>query len=153
MNIDLTPLFRSTIGFDRMARLLDSAASSALSAYPPYNIEKISEQIYRIEMAVAGFRREDLNISTQEGILNISGKSTFDEDAKTYIYRGIARRAFERRFQLADAIRVTSAFIQDGMLYIELTREIPDHLKPQHIPISHGMLDEEKNNSNLLSSA
>lgn len=134
---DFTPLFRSTIGFDRMARILDSAMNldDGAPSYPPYNIEKFNDEVYRITMAIAGFRAEDLSITTHEGMLVVSGASRPEPEGVTYIHRGIAGRAFERRFQLADSIKVTGASFEDGLLHIDLRREIPETLKPRSIAI------------------
>ena len=135
--LDFTPLFRSTVGFDRLSRLLDTASQiddSALS-YPPYNIEKRGEDQYRITMAVAGFGQDDLEIVTADNALVVRGKARQNGDSGTYLYRGIAGRAFERRFQLADYIRVTGASLHNGLLDIELQREVPEALKPRTIPI------------------
>ncbi len=135
---DLTPLFRSTVGFDRMSRTLDQALrldESALS-YPPYNIERVSESDYRITMAVAGFGADDLEISTHEGTLTIKGRTTQTGDDRTYLYRGIAGRAFERKFQLADYIEVAGARLENGLLHVDLHREVPEALKPRTIAIS-----------------
>jgi molecular chaperone IbpA len=134
---DLSPLFRSTVGFDRMTRLLESAMNaddSALS-YPPYNIEKLSDDAYRITMAVAGFGPENLEITSQENLLVINAKAKKDVDSGQYLYRGIAGRAFERRFQLADHIKVTGANLENGLLHIDLVREIPEAMKPRTIRI------------------
>ncbi len=134
---DLSPLFRSTVGFDRMTRLLESALKvdeSSLS-YPPYNIEKTGEDAYRITMAVAGFAPEDLEITTQENSLVILGRNKKDGEQGQFLYRGIAGRAFERRFQLADHIKVTGANLENGLLHVELVREIPETLKPRNIRI------------------
>ncbi|WP_119460268.1 Hsp20 family protein [Rhodospirillaceae bacterium SYSU D60014] len=136
-NYDLSPLFRSTVGFDRMTRLLDAATrldDSALS-YPPYNIEKTGENAYRITMAVAGFGEDDLNITAQENSLVISGKVDKPEEERKFLYRGIAGRAFERRFELAEHIKVTGASLANGLLHVELVREIPEAMKPRSIKI------------------
>ncbi|HYC05577.1 MAG TPA: Hsp20 family protein [Azospirillaceae bacterium] len=134
---DLSPLFRSTVGFDRMTRLLEAAlkADEANGAYPPYNIEKLGEDQYRITMAVAGFGEGDLEITAQQNSLVVAGKAKKEGDEGQYLYRGIAGRAFERRFQLADHIRVTSAALENGLLHIELVREVPEVLKPRTIAI------------------
>jgi molecular chaperone IbpA len=137
---DFSPLFRSTIGFDRLARLVDSATrvdSTALS-YPPYNIEKTGEDSYRLSMAVAGFAPSDLDVQVQENGLLITGKAQPETDASRYLHRGIARRAFERRFQLADTIKVVGASFDNGMLHVELVREIPEAMKPRTIKITAG---------------
>ncbi len=136
---DFSPLFRSTVGFDRMSRLLDAATQfdDTAAAYPPYNIEKRGEDTYRITMAVAGFAEEDLDITQVEGTLIVKGRAR-PQDEVSYLYRGIAGRAFERRFQLADYIKVTGAALQNGLLHIELAREVPEALKPRNIRIAAG---------------
>jgi molecular chaperone IbpA len=134
---DFSPLFRSTIGFDRLARLVDTATrvdSTALS-YPPYNIEKTGDDAYRLTMAVAGFSRDELDITVQENTLVISGKAQGEDEANRYLHRGIARRAFERRFSLADHIKVTGASLNNGLLHVDLVREIPEAAKPRTIKI------------------
>ena len=137
---DLSPLFRSTVGFDRLSRLMDAAArvdESAL-AYPPYNIERTGDDTYRITMAVAGFGEDDLNVVTQDNQLLISGKNGKEEAEKSFLYRGIAGRAFERRFTLADHIRVSGASLVNGLLHVELVREVPEAMKPRTIKIANG---------------
>ncbi|NVJ70262.1 MAG: Hsp20 family protein [Alphaproteobacteria bacterium] len=135
-NFDLTPLMRSTVGFDHLSRLLDSTLNSeGASAYPPYNIEKLTEDDYRITMAVAGFAPEELNVIVQEGTLYISGKGREEEGERKFLHRGIAKRAFERRFELAETIRVGDAKFENGLLEIELKRVIPEHKKPRQIDI------------------
>jgi molecular chaperone IbpA len=134
---DLSPLFRSTVGFDRLTRLLDSATrldDSAFS-YPPYNIEQTGEDAYRIVMAVAGFGEGDLSITQQGNSLLISGKQEKSSEEKKYLYRGIAARAFERRFELADHIKVIGAKLTNGLLSVELAREVPEAMKPRTIKI------------------
>lgn len=135
--LDLTPLFRSTIGFDRLSRALDAALQVSENglAYPPYNIEKLSEDAYRISMAVAGFGEEDLDIVSHESTLTIRGRAKAEDENTVYLHRGIAGRAFERKFQLADYIRVSGAALVNGMLHVELVREVPEALKPRQIPI------------------
>lgn len=135
---DFSPLFRSSVGFDRLSRLMDSALrlDDAQLAYPPYNIEQDAEDSYRITMAVAGFTDSELTITAQENQLLVSGKPTKADEAKTYLHRGIAGRAFERRFELADHIRVTSAQLANGLLHIELKREVPEAMKPRTIAIN-----------------
>jgi len=135
---DLSPLFRSTVGFDRLSRLLETAttADDAALSYPPYNIEKLSEDAYRVSMAVAGFGPEDIDIVSKENSLIVTGKPRKETEEAQYLYRGIAGRAFERRFQLADYIKVTGASMENGMLSIDLAREIPDAMKPRTIPIT-----------------
>lgn len=134
---DLSPLFRSSIGFDRLERLLDSARrlDDQTFAYPPYNIEKTGENGYRITMAVAGFAAQDLDVTAKENFLAISGKARKEEAPAQYLHRGIAGRSFERRFELADHIRVDGASLVDGLLHVDLVREIPESLKPRSIPI------------------
>lgn len=138
---DLSPLFRSTVGFDRVTRLLESALNGedGGSAYPPYNIEKLGDDQYRITMAVAGFAQEDLEITAHPNLLIVQGKAKeADGSATTFLHRGIAGRAFERRFQLADHIRVSNAALENGLLHIELVREVPEAMKPRTIQISGG---------------
>ncbi len=139
---DLSPLYRSTVGFDRMFGLLDSLAGSDASAqtYPPYNIERTGENAYRITMAVAGFGEGDLNIEAKENTLAVKGekKSETDEKEGEFLYRGIASRAFERRFQLADHVEVRRANLENGLLHIDLVREIPEAMKPRTIAIGGG---------------
>ncbi len=136
---DLSPLFRATVGFDRLKSLMDSVNrvdEQALS-YPPYNIEKLSEDQYRISMAVAGFGEADLEITVREGSLVVAGKKEKEEQAEqpSYLYRGIAQRAFERRFDLADHIKVTGAGLENGLLHIDLAREVPEAMKPRTVRI------------------
>lgn len=137
---DLSPLFRSTVGFDRLSRLMDSALrlDDAQLAYPPYNIEQASEDTYRVTMAVAGFTQDELTITAQENQLLVSGKPAKDEAPKNYLHRGIAGRAFERRFELADHIRVVGAELVNGLLHIDLKREVPEAMKPRTISINSG---------------
>jgi molecular chaperone IbpA len=133
---DLSPLFRSSVGFDRLSRLIDAAMrSEETNGYPPYNIEKTGEDAYRITMAVAGFGPEDIEITAHENSLLVSGKAKPAEDGVRYLYRGIAGRAFERRFQLADFIKVSGASLTNGLLYIDLVREVPEALRPRTIKI------------------
>ncbi len=134
---DLTPLLRSTIGFDRFNWLLEAGAKldeNALS-YPPYNIEKTGEDDYRITMAVAGFSAEDIDVTAKENTLVISGKALPEREGATYLHRGVAGRAFERRFELADTIKVVGANLENGLLHVDLVREIPEALKPRRIAI------------------
>ncbi|HYB56618.1 MAG TPA: Hsp20 family protein [Alphaproteobacteria bacterium] len=135
---DLSPLFRSTVGFDRMSQLLDSAlrVDEAQLSYPPYNIEKTGEDSYRITMAVAGFGQDDLSIVSQENSVTISGKAQEVPEGVEYLHRGIARRAFQRRFELADHIKVKGAELVNGLLHLELMREVPEEQKPREIKIS-----------------
>lgn len=139
---DLSPLTRSGIGFDSLFSLLDSAMKmdESTPSYPPYNIEKKAEDAYRISMAVAGFAEKDLTITTHDSMLIVSGKQQREEadEAKTYLFRGIASRAFERRFQLADHVKVVGASLKDGLLHVDLRREVPEVLKPRTIEITSG---------------
>lgn len=139
-SFDLSPLFRSTIGFDRLMRLADTATrlDGSANGYPPYNIESTGENAYRLTMAVAGFAPHELDITVKENTLLISGKSKKDEEAKEYLYRGIARRAFERHFQLADHIKVAGASLDNGLLHVDLVREIPEAMKPRKIEVAQG---------------
>ena len=136
---DFAPLHRATVGFDRIADLMDRAltADVAQTTYPPYNIEKTSDDDYRISIAVAGFTDVDLSVEVKEGALFVTARKGEDATKRTYLHRGIATRAFERRFHLADHVRVTGASHEDGMLHIELTREVPEALKPRQIEIAH----------------
>jgi molecular chaperone IbpA len=139
--IDFTPLFRSTVGFDRLTRLLEQTAPTEEQAYPPYNIEKTAENAYRITLAVAGFAEDELELVTHENTLTIKGKQKGDNDNANngaFLYRGIAGRAFERRFQLADHVQVKGATLANGLLQVELVREIPEQLKPRRVAISTG---------------
>ncbi len=141
--LDFTPLFRSTIGFDNLSQMLESSLTSDQSvSYPPYNIVKLDEDNYLISMAVAGFTDKDIEITAKENQLIVTGKAAERDQRKdaTFLHRGIAERAFERRFQLADHIRVTNAGLEHGLLNIELVREIPEQMKPRKITISAGKL-------------
>jgi molecular chaperone IbpA len=134
---DFSPLFRSTVGFDRLVPLLDAAMRvDEGAAYPPYNIEKLGENDYRITMAVAGFAPEDLNIEVRENTIVISGGKTDEVKEGQYLHRGIAARSFERRFQLADHVQVKGASIENGLLHVDLVREIPERMKPRKIEIA-----------------
>ncbi len=135
--VDFTPLFRSSIGFDRLSRLLDTAMQTdpQTYAYPPYNIERVSDNHYRIVMAVAGFTVGDIDITSEPNQLKIAGKVKDPGTSGALLHRGIATRAFERRFQLADHIRVDEANLKDGMLTVDLVHEIPEALKPRRIDI------------------
>ena len=137
---DFAPLYRATVGFDRVADMLDRVMTqdASQSTYPPYNIEKLDENSYRISVAVAGFSDADLNVEQREHQLVVAAKREKDEDARSYLHRGIATRAFEKRFQLADHVRVTGAVAEHGMLHIDLVREVPEALKPRRIEIGAG---------------
>jgi len=138
---DFSPLYRSAVGFDRMANLLESAArTSQENGWPPYNIETTGENAYRIEIAVAGFKPDELNIEAKENLLTVTGRKTANDDAaaRTFLHRGLAERDFERRFQLADYVVVEKADLSNGLLTIDLKRELPEALKPRRIEISAG---------------
>ena len=135
---DFSPLFRSTIGFDRLTRLVDAATrvDSAAVAYPPYNIEKTGEDAYRLTMAVAGFSLVELDVTVQENTLLVTGKAQKeDENSRGYLHRGIARRSFERRFSLADHMKVTGAGLDNGLLHVDVVREVPEAAKLRTIKI------------------
>jgi molecular chaperone IbpA len=135
---DYSPFYRATVGFDRVFDLLDSVVSqSGSNGYPPYNIEKVGDNAYRIVMAVAGFAEAELNVTQKENELLVTGQSaqSGQDDSKQYLYRGIAGRNFERRFQLADHVKVTGAKLANGLLTVELQREIPEEKKPRAIPV------------------
>ena len=137
---DLTPFYRSTIGFDRLFSLLDQA-SDASPGYPPYNIERTGENAYRISVAVSGFGEGELSIVAKENTLTIKGEKTANENGEAkaeVLYRGIAARAFERAFQLADFVQVKNASLENGLLHVDLVREIPEAKKPRSIPINSG---------------
>ena len=134
---DLSPMLRSSVGFDRMSRLLDSALSAEPPAYPPYNIERTGEDGYQISVAVAGFGEDELDVTVKDGVLIITGKKA-DGAEKTYLHRGIAERAFTLRFQLADHIEVRDADLSNGLLNIALVREVPEAMKPKTIQITRG---------------
>ena len=137
---DLAPLYRATVGFDQMADMMDRILTDTASApsYPPYNIEKTAEDAWRISIAVAGFTEEDLSVELRENALIVAAKKADDKDEHKYLHRGIANRAFERRFTLADHVRVSGASHVNGMLNIDLVREVPEALKPRRIEISSG---------------
>ena len=139
-NFDLAPLYRATVGFDQIADMMDRVLSSdvAQPTYPPYNIEKTADDAYRISIAVAGFSGPDLSVEVKDRARVVSARKAEDDDARTYLHRGIATRAFERRFHLADHVRVTGATHADGMLHIDLIREMPEALKPRQIEIASG---------------
>ena len=142
-NVDLSPLYRSFIGFDHLASLLDSANRTEKSnGYPPYNIESVSEEKYRITMAIAGFSENELEIQSEQNTLIVKGIKAEQKEQKKYLYQGIAERNFERRFQLGDYIKVIGAEMENGLLHIELEREIPEALKPRKIEIGKGKLLE-----------
>jgi molecular chaperone IbpA len=145
MTYDFTPLFRTAIGFDRLARLADTAAASAVSStYPPYNIEKTGDDSYRLAMAVAGFSEDELEIVVQDNTLVVSGKPAEDTEKGQLLYRGIAGRAFERRFVLADHIVVDGASLKNGLLHVGLKRVVPEALKPRRITIEQTVANDQK---------
>ncbi|MFY0692452.1 MAG: Hsp20 family protein [Paracoccaceae bacterium] len=143
---DFSPLYRATVGFDRVADLMDRVLASEVnhSSYPPYNIEKTGEDSYRISVAVAGFSEADLSVEQRENALVIAASKAEADEARTYLHRGIATRAFEKRFHLADHVRVTGAAHVDGMLHVDLVREVPEALKPRQIEIAKGARIEGK---------
>lgn len=145
-NFDMTPLYRATVGFDQIADLMDRVLTTETGrdSYPPYNIEKTDDDSWRISVAVAGFTDEELAVEVKEQTLHISARKAEDETPRTYLHRGIATRAFERRFALADHVRVTGAVHENGMLHIDLVREVPEALKPRRIEIGKSAEVERK---------
>ena len=145
---DFSPLFRSTIGFDRLTRMVDAASrvDNAALSYPPYNIETTGEDAYRLTMAVAGFAPDEVEVTVHENSLLVTGKAKKEEDEGRYLHRGIARRAFERRFSLADHIKVVGGSLDHGMLHVDLVREVPEAAKPRKIEITGGQprVEEQK---------
>lgn len=145
-SIDMTPLYRATVGFDRFADLVDRVLANDIGnqpSYPPFNIEKTAENAYRISIAAAGFSDTDLGVEVRDSTLIVTASKAEDDTDKTFLHRGIATRAFERRFALADHVKVTGATHVDGMLHIDLVREIPEALKPRRIEIARpdGMVE------------
>jgi molecular chaperone IbpA len=138
-SFDLTPLFRSTVGFDRLADMLDSVSQvDAGQPYPPYNIERTDENHYQISLAVAGFGEQDLSVEVRENVLTVQGKRTPESDKAHYLYHGIAGRSFERRFQLAENVEVRGGRLENGLLHIVLERIVPEAKKPRRIEIRSG---------------
>ncbi len=137
-NFDLTPLYRATVGFDQIADLMDRVLTNDVSreSYPPYNIEKTGEDAWRISVAVAGFTDAELSVEVKENALFVAARKASEDAERTYLHRGIATRAFERRFHLAEHVRVTGAAHENGMLHIDLAREVPEALKPRRIEIA-----------------
>ncbi|MGL4557606.1 MAG: Hsp20 family protein [Afipia sp.] len=137
-SFDLTPFYRSTVGFDRLFSLLDQSASESAPGYPPYNIERTGENNFRISVAVSGFSQNEISIVAKENTLTIKGEKAANENSQSgeVLYRGIASRAFERQFQLADFVQVKNASLENGLLHVDLVREIPEAAKPRQIPIS-----------------
>jgi molecular chaperone IbpA len=136
--LDFAPLYRSVVGFDRFADLLDAASHEAATGYPPYNIERTGEHEYRIEIAVAGFKPDELSIEVKEAVLTVTGRKAANNGERRFVHRGLAERNFERRFQLAEYVLVTEANLADGLLSISLKRELPEALKPRRIEIGTG---------------
>jgi molecular chaperone IbpA len=138
--IDFSPLYRSTVGFDRLFNLLDSVSGfdESVPAYPPYNIERLGENEYRITMAVAGFSQDEINVEVKEQGLTVSGAKKAEDKERQFLHRGIAARSFERRFQLADHVEVKGADLKDGLLHVDLVRNVPERLKPRTIAIGNG---------------
>lgn len=136
---DLAPLYRATVGFDQIADLMDRvlADTGTTPSYPPYNIEKLGDDAWRISIAVAGFTDEDLAVEVRENALIVTARKAKEDDSRVYLHRGIATRAFERRFHLADHVRVSGATHSNGMLHVDLVREVPEALKPRRIEISN----------------
>ncbi|HEY7900002.1 MAG TPA: Hsp20 family protein [Caulobacteraceae bacterium] len=139
--IDFSPLYRSVVGFDRLADLLDAASTESAAGYPPYNIERTDENSYRIDIAVAGFKSDELAIEVKENLLTVQGRKTSNDETKRYLHRGLAERGFERRFQLADYVIVTDAQLADGLLSVSLRRELPEALKPRRVEITSPKAD------------
>ncbi|GGE20597.1 molecular chaperone IbpA [Gemmobacter megaterium] len=138
-NFDLAPLYRATVGFDRIADLMDRAmVGDTATTYPPYNIEKTADHAYRISIAVAGFAPDELSVEVKENTLHVAARKAPEATDRTYLHRGIATRAFERRFALADHVKVSGAAHENGMLHIDLVRETPEALKPRRIEIVRG---------------
>jgi len=137
-NFDLAPLYRATVGFDQIADMMNRVLASDVTqpTYPPYNIEKTAEDAYRISLAVAGFDEDELSIEQRENALIVSARKGEDTEGRTFLHRGIATRTFERRFHLADHVKVTGAVHENGMLHIDLAREVPEALKPRTIQIA-----------------
>ena len=144
MTVDLSPLYRTAIGFDRLASMLENANRLESAGYPPYNIEVTGEDEYQITMAVAGFIDDELSIESKQNELTVSGEKAGSEDDRQFLYRGIATRSFERKFQLADHVFVKGARLEHGLLHIELYRELPEALKPRSISIETGKLIENQ---------
>jgi molecular chaperone IbpA len=138
---DLSPLYRSVVGFDRLASLLDAASVDSAQGYPPYNIERTAENDYLIEIAVAGFKPAELTIEVKENLLTVQGQKAANDDSRRFLHRGLAERNFKRRFQLADYVVVRDAKLVDGLLSISLSRELPEQLKPRQIEIKSGVSD------------
>ena len=145
-SFDFSPLYRSAIGFDRLPSLLDAAmrTNGTAEGYPPYNIEKTGEDAYRITIAVAGFGPDELDVEARDNVLVVKGKAGADAEGVKYLHRGIAGRAFERRFQLAEHVRVDAADLVNGLLTVDLVRELPEAMKPRRIEIKTGAIEHQK---------
>lgn len=145
--VDFSPLYRSVVGFDRLAGLLNSAAAEAATGYPPYNIERTGDNEYRIEIAVAGFKPSELDIQVNESVLTVQGRKAANDGERRFVHRGLAERNFDRRFQLAEYVAVTDANLADGLLSISLKRELPEALKPRRIEIgsaTSSLIEDQK---------
>jgi molecular chaperone IbpA len=138
MTYDFSPLFRSAIGFDRIAKMLEDVADQSVPGYPPYNIEKLNDDAYRITLAVAGFGEDELSVETRENTLVISGSKKAEEKDLNYLHRGIATRDFVRSFRIADHVKVVDALYDNGLLHVELVRELPEAMKPRRIEVKAG---------------
>ncbi len=138
MRLDLTPYRRSTVGFDRLFDMLESNARNSVDNYPPFNLERVADDRYRITLAVAGFSREEIEITAQQGLLVVSGKKDDKAGAGNFLHLGIANRGFERRFELADFVFVEDARLNDGLLVIDLVRQVPEAMKPKSVAIKTG---------------
>jgi len=136
---DLSPLFRSTVGFDTLSRVMDAALAQADSGYPPYNIEKTGQDTYRISLALAGFTADEVEMVSHEGVLTVRGKAKGEDEKTVFLYHGIAARAFERRFQLADYVEASGARLENGLLQIDLVRRVPEALKARRIEITNAL--------------
>jgi len=146
-HVDFSPLYRSTVGFDRLFTMLDSLGQlDGGQTYPPYNIERTGEDAYRISMAVAGFSEDDISVEAHRNVLTIKGEKRDEQnkDNSEFLYRGIASRSFERRFQLADHVEVAGATLKDGLLHIDLVRNVPEEMKPRRIPVARTSADGAK---------
>jgi molecular chaperone IbpA len=138
-HFDFAPLYRSTVGFDRLAQILDSVTGfDNEQVYPPYNIERLTDNEYRITMAVAGFGQDELAVDVKESVLSVKGEKNVEEGERKFLHRGIAARSFERRFQLADHVEVKGADLKDGLLHIDLVRNLPERMKPRTVAIGTG---------------
>ena len=144
MTVDLSPLYRTAIGFDRLAGMLENANRLESAGYPPYNIEVTGDDEYQITMAVAGFTDDELSIESKQNELTVAGERTESEEERKFLHRGIATRSFERKFQLADHVYVKGARLEHGLLHVELYRELPEALKPRSISIATGTLIEDQ---------